>query len=90
MKILAVCGFGCGSSMILRLSIEKVLLELGVNAEVENTDLSGARVGDSDLILTSEEFKKELENDIDTPIITVFKYVDTEEIKNKLIDFLGK
>lgn len=42
MKILAVCGFGVGSSMVLKFTIEKALAELGIEAEVENTDLTSA------------------------------------------------
>lgn len=39
MKILAVCGFGVGSSMVLKMSIDKVVKELGMKVTVENTDL---------------------------------------------------
>lgn len=35
MKILAVCGFGMGSSMVLRFTIEKAAAALGVAAEVQ-------------------------------------------------------
>ncbi|HAQ0763352.1 TPA: PTS ascorbate transporter subunit IIB, partial [Enterococcus faecium] len=32
MKILAVCGFGVGSSMVLKMSLDKVIKELGLKA----------------------------------------------------------
>ncbi|MGM9973923.1 MAG: PTS ascorbate transporter subunit IIB, partial [Clostridiaceae bacterium] len=31
MKALAVCGFGVGSSMILKMSLEKAFRELGIS-----------------------------------------------------------
>lgn len=61
MKILAVCGFGVGSSMILKMSIEKVLKEMGISAEVNNTDINDARGTDCDVIFTSQELQQELQ-----------------------------
>ncbi|WP_067142491.1 PTS sugar transporter subunit IIB [Oceanivirga salmonicida] len=89
MKILAVCGFGCGSSMILKLSLEKVLSDLNIKAEVENTDLIGARTIDCNMIFTSEEFKQELDKEVDVPIYTVVRYMDVEEIKSKMKEILN-
>lgn len=43
MKFLAVCGFGVGSSMILKMTLEKVCRERNLDCEVENTDISSAR-----------------------------------------------
>mgnify|MGYP000155149085 CR=1 FL=1 len=33
MKILAVCGFGVGSSMVLKMTIDKVIKELGAEGD---------------------------------------------------------
>lgn len=88
MKLLAVCGFGCGSSMILKLSIERAIKELNYIAEVENTDLIGARQIECDAIFTSEEFMKELKKEMDIPIYKVVKYMDIEEVKLVLKKFM--
>lgn len=88
MKILAVCGFGVGSSMILRMSIEKALKNLDINAEVENTDISSARGMTADLIFTSEELKGELESGASAPVIAVQKYMDVNEVQEKLSAFI--
>ena len=34
MKVLTVCGLGQGSSLILRMNVESVLKEMGVEADV--------------------------------------------------------
>ncbi|EGP5554352.1 TPA: PTS sugar transporter subunit IIB, partial [Enterococcus faecium] len=52
MKILAVCGFGVGSSMVLKMSLDKVIKELGLKATVENTDLSTAKATMADVYFT--------------------------------------
>ena len=88
MKILAVCGFGCGSSMILRLGIEKVLKNLGVDAEVENTDLTGGSDGNADAIFTSYELADELEGNVKAPIYRVMHYTDIKEITEQVQKFL--
>lgn len=40
MKILAVCGLGQGTSLILRMNVETVLRDMGVDADVEHIDVS--------------------------------------------------
>lgn len=42
MKILAVCGLGQGTSLILRMNVETVLRDMGVDADVEHIDVSAA------------------------------------------------
>lgn len=89
MKIYAVCGFGCGSSMILRLTIEKVLRELGVEAEVENTDMTGGRSGEADVIFTSPELKDELERTVGVPVYPISRYTDVNEVRTQVKNYLS-
>lgn len=84
MKILAVCGFGVGSSMVLKMTIEKVLRELEVEAEVENTDVSTAQGIKCDLIFTSNELAENLRTMVSVPVISIKKYMDSKEIKEAL------
>ena len=89
MKILAVCGFGVGSSMILKMSIERVLKELGVSAEVDNTDINDARGSKCDVIFTSPELQKELQGTVGVPVYPVKKYMDLVEVKNVIQKYLN-
>ncbi|HET7615650.1 MAG TPA: PTS sugar transporter subunit IIB [Bacillales bacterium] len=84
MKILAVCGMGFGSSMVLRTTIEKVLRDSGVKATVSTSDISSAKSEAADLIVTSKEFSNLL-TDMKVPIVTVKNYVDPGEMKDKLL-----
>ncbi len=52
MKILAVCGFGVGSYMVLKISVVKVIKEFGLMASVVNTDLSTAKATLADVYFT--------------------------------------
>ncbi|MCH4168304.1 MAG: PTS sugar transporter subunit IIB [Streptococcaceae bacterium] len=90
MKILAVCGFGVGSSMVLKMSIEKVIKELGIAATVENTDLSSAKATPADVYFTSNELLSELKSSVKSPVYPIKKYMDTNEIKEQLVIFLAE
>ena len=89
MKILAACGFGVGSSLVLRMTIEKVVRELGIEAEVENTDLSTAKATPADVYFTSFELQQELEKTIKAPIYPIKKYMDANEVKEQLNRYLS-
>ena len=88
MKILAVCGFGVGSSMVLKMTAERVFRELGIDANVENTDLSSAKSSDVDLILTSYELAEDLKKSTNAKIYPIKKYMDKEEVKKAIEDYL--
>ena len=87
MKILAVCGFGVGSSMVLKMSIAKVVKDLGLKADVENTDLSKATK--ADVYFTSNELLKELESSVNAPVYPIKKYMDKEEVRGQMEKFLA-
>lgn len=82
-KILAVCGLGQGTSLILRMNIEQVLGDLGVQADVEHIDVSAASSMEADLIVTNDELAKSLPDQKDKVVI-VNNYFDLDEIKNAL------
>lgn len=89
MKILAVCGFGVGSSMVLKMTIEKVLKELNIKATVENTDLSSAKSMLADVYFTSNELLPELQKSVKNPVYPIKKYMDVTEVTEKLTAYLN-
>lgn len=84
MKILAVCGFGVGSSMILKMTIQKALRELDVEAEVVNTDISDAGSYKADAIFTSPDFVSDLKKRVKIGLYPVKKYSDVSEVKQQV------
>jgi ascorbate PTS system EIIB component len=83
MKILCVCGLGQGTSLILRMNVETVLRDLGVSADVENTDVSTASSMSPDYIITSNELAGTLAG-TSAKVIIVNNYFDLNEIKTAL------
>lgn len=79
-KILAVCGFGVGSSMALRMQVEKAMKALGIDAQVDNTDVSTAPGMNPDVIYTSAEFAEQLRGSVSCPIIEIKQFMNYEEV----------
>ena len=51
MKIMVVCGHGLGTSLMMEMSIKKILQELGVTAEVDHMDLGSAKGSNCDIFI---------------------------------------
>lgn len=83
MKILCVCGLGQGTSLILRMNVEAVLREMGIQADVEHMDVSSAAGTSADYIITSNELAQSL-GGTDAKVVIVDNYFDQQEIKNAL------
>lgn len=85
MKILAVCGMGLGSALILRMQAEKALKELGLTADLEVADIGTARAiaPSADLILTSQELAEQL-GTVKPKVVTISNFIDLREMVTKL------
>lgn len=85
MRILAVCGMGLGSGLILRMQAEKALKKLGVEADLEVADIGSARAMamNADLIVTSNELAEQL-GEVASTIVTIDNFIDLEEMTTKL------
>lgn len=55
MKIMAVCGSGLGSSFMLEMNVKKVLKKIGVEAEVEHSDLGSVTEASADLFVMGRD-----------------------------------
>jgi len=84
MKILTVCGVGQGTSLILKMTVEDVLQKMGVQADVENTDVSSARSMNSDIVVLSQDLANTLGTDVDADVVVVNNYFDEEEVEDAL------
>ncbi len=85
MRILAVCGMGIGSSLLLQMLIERCVKRLGIDATVEMADIGTARGAgiDADIIVTSTHLADQL-GEVKGKVVTVKNYMDEEEMTRKL------
>ena len=83
MRIMAVCGSGLGSSFLVEMNIKKVLAKIGVEAEVEHSDLSSATPGAADLFVMGKDIAESARMPEDK-VIVLNNIVDMVELEYKL------
>ena len=90
MKFIAVCSFGVGSSMLLKMSLDKAIRTLGIDAEAENIDLSSARGVACDAVFTSPQIAEEIGDSWGKPIYGVKRYMDVAEVTAAVEKYLSE
>lgn len=89
MKIITVCGLGVGSSLILKMTVEKIAREIGLDCDIEHWDMGTIAGVPHDLIMSSNDLKGSFPENI-VNIVYVDNIVDVNEVKEKLIKFLNE
>lgn len=90
MKIMAVCGHGIGSSFMMEMNIKKVLAKLGVEAEVEHTDLASVSPDDADIFVMGKDIASSATSLPQDRIVIVTNIVSASEFENKLSEYFNK
>ena len=84
MKIVAVCGVGTGTSVLLKMSAEKALKQLGIDAAVSASSVDDALLQrDTQIYLTTANIADQMRG---TPaeVIVVDQVLDVAEVTEKL------
>jgi len=90
-KIQAVCGFGCGSSLFLRMKIQDILKEQNLEAEVFCGDIGTCTSIQCDAIFTSAELAEQIMKRTTTiPVISISNFMNKAEVQEKTLSFLMK
>jgi PTS system ascorbate-specific IIB component len=88
-KILAVCGNGMGTSMVIKMKVQKILKKLEIAAQVDYSSLeqAAAQIDNYNIILASAHVADEFESK-DTKIISLVNIIDEKELEDKLVGAL--
>ena len=84
LEVVTVCGVGMGSSLIMRMTAEKVFEELGIEAHVLATDVSSALGMHPDIVIGQSMHTSEFAGKAPI-VIAVDNFVAKEEMRSKLI-----
>lgn len=86
MKVLAVCGSGMGTSMIMKMKVAQVLKKLNVDADVKSCSVGEAKSGlaSYDLVLASTHIVGELKGGPNTKFVGLQNLLDANELERKL------
>jgi PTS system ascorbate-specific IIB component len=89
LRIMTVCGFGLGSSMILKITLDGVLKENGIPAETFCADSTTA-VGESfDIVFTSRDMAHLFKN-LPKPVVVIDNFLSKDEITSKGLEVVKK
>ncbi len=90
MKIVAICGAGIGTSAILKVSAERALQKLGLEADVMATDVASLAqdAEEAQIILTTQDHVKDIGRTF-ADVIVIENILDQEELTAKLEAALG-
>lgn len=90
MKIVAMCGVGVGTSAILKVTAERALDRLDIEASVTATDVASIAVegADAQVILTSSELVGAI-GKTNADVIIIDNFFDVDELTAKLEIALG-
>ncbi|MCH1881644.1 PTS transporter subunit IIC [Agrococcus sp. ARC_14] len=83
LEVLAVCGAGMGSSLILRRTVEQALERLGIDADVTHTDVGSARGSSPDVVVAQPTYLEEI-SAIAEVAVPVESFVDVKETERRM------
>ncbi|AOT73269.1 hypothetical protein Gferi_22695 [Geosporobacter ferrireducens] len=83
-KILVVCTSGLGTSLAMRLYVEKFIKENNLNVKVEHTDIGSASFIEADLILGAKQVIECLAEQDHIEVIPLEDIVNRQYIRQQL------
>ena len=86
MRIVCVCGFGMGSSLILKMTVEKAMSQLGVACDVEHWAAGTMQGMNHDLVVAAEDLRDELAGR--NNVVFVKNVINVDVVKGALKAYL--
>ena len=89
LRVMVVCGFGLGSSMVLKMTLDDVLKEEGIDVETFCSDSYVATGENYDLVFTSNELEYLFVNN-PQPRVVITNFLSKDEIREKGLEIVKK
>jgi len=89
-KIQCVCGFGCGSSLMLRMSVDDILRKHGLEADTFCGDVGTCLSNPCDVIFISRDLAERIVDRADVPVVVVENFMDSNEVEEKVLAFMNE
>lgn len=87
-KIQCVCGFGCGSSLMLRMAVDDILQKHGLSAETFTGDVGTCLSNPCDVIFISRELGDRIQDRAEVPVVIIENFMDSDEVEKKTLEFM--
>lgn len=89
LRIMTVCGFGLGTSLVLKMTVDEVLSKHNIKAETFCSDAETAVGQRYDLVITSRDMEKLFAN-VPEPVVVVDNFLSADEVREKAIPVIQK
>lgn len=87
-RIQTVCGYGCGSSLMLRTNIEKIARAHDIEIEAFCGDVASCCSNDCDVIFISKELGERIRDRAKVPVIELDNFMNKAEVEQKTLAYL--
>ena len=88
-KVQCVCGFGCGSSLMLRMAIDDILRKHGLEADTFCGDVGTCLSNPCDVIFISRELSELIADRAQVPYIVIENFMDSAEVEEKVLAYMN-
>lgn len=82
-RALVVCGTGMGSSMLLKVMVDRVVMDSQLPISIQSDVVSAARSSDADFFIAGLDLVPTLEK-LGRPVVGIKNMIDRKEILEKL------
>lgn len=86
-KVQCVCGFGCGSSLMLRMAIDDILRKHDLEADTFCGDVGTCVSNPCDVIFISKELSELIADRAQVPVIVIENFMDSSEVEEKVLAY---
>lgn len=86
-NIQCVCGFGCGSSLMLRMAIDDILKKNNLEAKTFCGDVGTCVSNPCDVIFISRELSELIMDRAQVPVVVIENFMDSNEVEQKVLDY---
>ena len=87
MRIMAVCSTGLGSSFMIEMKVKQIMQELGIEAEVNHTDLGSVTPDMADFFICTRDLADSIHAG---DVISIPNITDKAAMKEKIQSYLNR
>lgn len=86
-KIQTVCGFGCGSSLMLKMNVESIAKAYNIEIDAFCGDVATCCSNECDAIFISKELADRIMERAKVPVIVINNFMDKKEVEEKSLTY---
>ena len=86
-KIQTVCGFGCGSSLMLKMNVEAIAKNHGFQMEAFCGDVGTCCSNQCDVIFISKELSERIIGRATVPVVVINNFMDKKDVEAKTLEY---